>query len=117
MSIDKLMSKRYDRNTYNCAHLAVDVWLELTGKDISGPMDGFLLPTRTRHVPRRSRQKWARHKKAVSPCIVLMRRKNTPPHVGVYFNGKIVHISGQGVQYQPPDVVTRGFTVIRYYSC
>lgn len=117
MSIDALYSKTYDKNAYNCAHLVADAWELVTGNSIQEALAVFLVPAKLRTAPASLRERFVRHDKPVSPCVVLMRRANTPPHVGMYYNGRVIHITEVGVQYQPLDVVSRGFTNVGYYTC
>ena len=51
------------------------------------------------------------------PCVVLMTRPRFQPHVGLFWADKVLHITEQGVAFQPLDVVSVGFTKIRFYQC
>lgn len=115
--IDEFFFKKYNRNTYNCAHLVSDVWLKLTGQDISERLRGFLKPVRLRSVGMDLRHEFVRLKCPQSPCIVLMNRPGAVAHVGVYYRGKVLHIHASGTEYVPLDVASRGFTTVRFYSC
>lgn len=53
----------------------------------------------------------------ISPCIVVMQRGITTPHIGIFIDGNILHIHGGGVEYQPIRTATRGFNQIRYVVC
>jgi len=116
MTIDHFFGREYSE-TYNCASFACDVWEHLTGTNIQSEMDGFLKPITDRTVPLNLRKSFIKLSKPKSPCLVLMHRPRTPPHVGIYFEGRVLHIQENGVAYQPADVASFGFTKVRYYKC
>lgn len=117
MSLDRFLGRTYHRRRYNCAHLAIDVWEHLTGRQVADSVAGFLVPGATPAV--------LGHVEAVrmlrvpvDPCFVLMRSPTREPHVGVFHRGRIIHFaSGRKVQFQPPDVVTFGYSRVRYFTC
>lgn len=115
-SLDQFFFKRYDANSYNCAHFASEVWTHLTGQDISEALGCFLAPVRDRSAPMDLRRRWRRLKSPENPCILLMQRPRSVPHVGVYFNGRVIHIHERGVEFLPVEVATRGFTKLGFYK-
>lgn len=117
MSVDKLLGKTYNRDAYNCVHFLVDAWRHLVGQDLSARLAGFLRPAAARGVVAPARHDFARLDAPCSPCIVLMHRPRSAPHVGMYYRGRVLHIHEHGVEYQPIDVASRGFTKLRYYKC
>ena len=122
MSLDKFFGRKYHARNYNCSHLAIEVFEDLTGKKVVEDLAGFLIPgelsTRREYVNRVTMLP-----KPADPCFVLMSSSNREPHVGVFHRGRIIHFAGVGngrnsvVQFQPPDVVTVGYTKIRYFTC
>lgn len=116
-SLDMFLERRYDRNEYNCAHFVADVWLHLTDDDISNSLIGFLKPAGLRHASMAIRRSFVRQPKPVNPCIILMQRRHTEPHVGVFIHGRVLHICERSVQYAPVDVVVRGFDKYGFYTC
>lgn len=117
MSLDPLFKKNYDKNYYNCAHFVSDAWELVTGRSISHELSCFLAPSKLRHAPNTLKESWVKLDSPTSPCIVLMRKNRVPPHVGMFFEGRVIHITEIGVQYQPLEVVSRGFANIGFYKC
>lgn len=117
MSIDRFLGRKYNKQAYNCAHLVAEVWQAETGIDIAHKLAGFLRPPRERSVAFELRRAFRRLEAPQSPCIVLMTRPHSVPHVGIYLRGKVLHIHEVGVEYQPIDVATRGFNTVRFYTC
>jgi hypothetical protein len=115
--LDDLFAIKYDRQNYNCAHFARDVWQRETGQDITETLSGFLLPPGERSVRANLRHKFKRLQTPKSPCIVLMHRKNSVPHVGVYLRDKVIHLHEKGVEFMPLDIATRGFKKLGFYVC
>lgn len=116
MNFDAFHNRRYDLRSYNCAHFVSEVWEHLTNESIAHKLTGFLRPVKERFVPVSIRHIFKRLERPCTPCIVLMQRRRTPPHVGIYLNGKIFHIKQEGVQLQPIEVVTYGYTSVRFYK-
>lgn len=116
MTIDHFFGRQYSEE-YNCASFACDVWEHLTGVDITIAMDGFLKPITDRSATMDIRKGFVRLKCPQSPCLVAMHRPRTPPHVGVYFEGRVLHIQENGVAYQSIDIASFGFTKVRFYKC
>lgn len=111
MSLDQFFFRRYDLKKYNCLHLAAEVWAALTGEDILVRLEGVMNGLTRDHV-----KAFETLKDPVSPCLVLLRKKRQDiPHIGVYLDRRIMHITCRGVQYQPVDVVAAGFTNIRWF--
>ena len=94
MNIDDFLDRIYDIKKYNCSHFVAELWLHLTGEDIShlcqafvGNGDEYLKKIRHR----------VKLRKPESPCVAMMTNKMLPPHAGIYLDGRIIHITEQGV--------------------
>jgi len=116
-TLDSLMGKVYDKNKYNCAHFTIDVWKVITGEDITEAFKGLLEPLKYNKATMSLREGFKRLKEPVNPCIVLMNRKGSTPHVGVWYNGKVLHLTESGAIYAPLDVAMLGFKQRRFYKC
>lgn len=116
---DDLLLKRFDIRTYNCWDLTREVWLRLTGQDLGSPE--VLHYTRDEFSDVVDAWEGTRYREVFDPidyCIVLMLRARTMPHVGVYLGRRerrVIHIRRAGVQVQPIEVASLGFTSVRYY--
>lgn len=116
MGIDAFFHRKYNRQTYNCAHFVSEVWETVTGESIAHKMAGFLLPPSERYVSPDLRRIFRRLTRPENPCIVLLQRSGSPAHVGVFIRGRVLHIHERGVEFQPIDVVSRGFEKIGFYK-
>lgn len=118
MNIELFFFKEYDNSTYNCCHFVQDVWEHLTGIDISLNMTGFTKDKKNRNVTLSHMKIYKECKFPKNPSIVYMQHRSLPPHVGIYINGKILHITEKNnVQYTPLSVAAMGFSKIRYFVC
>lgn len=117
MNLDSLFFKKYNKDHYNCAHFVRDAWLIETGVDITKELEGFLMPARERNVKSSLRRVFKRLKEPVSPCIVLMQRPRSVPHVGIYLRGKVLHLHEKGAERMTVDIATRGFNKVGFYTC
>lgn len=100
MSVDRWLSAKYSES-YNCYDFARDVYLDLAGRDIGPQTVGH--------------GRFERLRGPVHPCLVLMRGRLA--HVGVYWRGRVLHLSREGVHYQDLEVATLGYQHVRYYRC
>lgn len=116
MSIDQFFNRRYNKTSYNCAHFAVEVWAHITGVDIAHIMRGFLLPGPSRFARMDLRNSFEKLASPVEPCIVLLQRKGNTPHVGVYIDGRVFHITERGAELQPLDFVAMPFNKVGFYN-
>lgn len=116
MSVDKYLHLRYDKRAFNCAHFASMVWEDLTGQDLALNLAGFSGPQAERKVNMAQLRVFTRLAAPVSPCIVLLSRPRTEPHVGVYLRGKVLHITEAGVAFDFVEVASTGFPNVRYYD-
>lgn len=113
--IDPLFHQVYHRQNYNCVHLLIDAWQMVTGEDLSARMSGVMSAVSQGHgLQWGDVRHFERLPKPISPCIALMTGKQSP-HVGLFYNRKILHITEEGVQYMPPEIATTGFDRVRYY--
>lgn len=111
-SFDDLMGKRFDLRTYNCWDLTREVWLRLTGQVLNML---FVTARTAGEVAEAEKAQYREIPEAVSPCIALFQRDRFIPHVGVYLNGRVLHIRRAGVQYSTIEVASFGFTSTRFY--
>lgn len=116
MSLDQFFDRRYNRNTYNCAHLVADVWEAETGECIRQALAGFLAPPADRRAAWSLARDFVPLTRPAAPCIVLMRRPRSPSHVGIYIRERVAHIREPGFAYQPLNVATLGFSIVRFYG-
>lgn len=117
MSVDIYLDRIYDYRKYNCLHFARDVWLDLTGVDIGDSLNGLMGNPEDREPSKSHFKRFQRLASPITPCLAMMVRPQNAPHIGVFLNDRILHISPNGVTFQHPEVASFGFTSVRYYSC
>jgi hypothetical protein len=115
MSIDPLLDRVYHRQKYNCVHFSCDAWRHITGFDLAGRAAGVLRAVSEGQLLPSDMRAFKRLAKPVSPCIVLFNGRHVQAHIGVYYNGKVLHITESGVQYMPLDIALIGFESVRFY--
>lgn len=116
MSIDKFLFRKFNEDTYNCMHFAAEVWADLTGEDLAKKLGRLLFDsTDRRRITRAIVRNFVRLARPVSPCLVIMQRARSSPHIAVYVRGRVLNIHQHGVQFQPIDVAARCFTSVTYF--
>lgn len=113
---DTYLGKCYS-HTYTCWDFACEVWTALTGKslpighvDVSRP-SAELHALAKQYAPAMSRLEAPR-----SPCVVLLQRKRINPHVGIYYQGKVLHLNPSGAVYESLHSVCARYTEVSYYA-
>lgn len=114
--IDPLFGKTYNPPHYHCSHFLCDAWQMVTGEDLTARMAGVLRAVSTGGIKKSDFTPFRRIAKPESPCIVLLRRHGVSPHVGMFWRGRVLHISAQGVHYMPLRVVSIGFDKVSFYK-
>ena len=110
------MGRTYNRQRYNCAHFAADVWQSETGEDLLHLLTPLM--SRRPSVPRELGELFRRHpgRPDRRTCaLAVMRRPGSASHVGVYLRGRVFHLHERGAEALPPDVASRGFDEVAYY--
>lgn len=102
----QLYTKYYATHKYTCVDFVCDAWKYLFNVDISNVVR---LP-----VSYSSRYHFTRLVLPTSPCIAYMLGEDN--HIGLYYEGKILHLTKNGVEYMRPNVASRGFRTVRYYA-
>lgn len=113
--VDPYLAKEYNRKSYNCWHMAKDIWLELTGVDLKHlvPEDSTI-EAHNRHTVEAATS-LKRVDNLQDPCLVLMQRQRLEPHVGVYYKGQLLHLNNHGAQYRPLEHITVPYPTVTYY--
>lgn len=100
---------RYDDTEYNCIHFLIDAHSHYTAVDISGKLlnGGFDNVQNLRN--------FRRIKEPEPFCIVLFRNRYRA-HVGLWFEGRVLHLIADGVVWQPLVIAQFGFNKVRFYE-
>ena len=117
VSIDTYLD-RVPRPVYNCLDFTREVWIGLFGdEDVHRRLDELCAGVHAEdgHVVLGPVRGFRRLARPESPCFVVMQRSKTQPHVGIFYNGRILHLRETGVEYQPLQVARRYFTKIGFY--
>ncbi|GEA08486.1 hypothetical protein KUL42_32470 [Alteromonas sp. KUL42] len=115
--LDKFLGRNYSPANYNCVHFTVEVWQALTGNNIEQALTLFMRPSNDRKASMSLRRSFKKLEAPQSPCLALMQRQKTSPHLGVYYKNKIIHITELGVENVEPSLAARGFEKVTYYQC
>lgn len=116
MSIDALFDRVHDCKAYNCVHFLCEAWQHVTGTDLRPRMRSFYCSIADMHADKATMRQLQPIKQPISPCIVLLTSVGHASHVGLYYNGKVLHLSEQGVQYMPLHIVQLTFNRTRFYQ-
>lgn len=116
MSIDKFLDKIYHEEHYNCAHFVCEVWKELKGYDISKTLAGALTRPSRRSLVAHDLRTFELLTVPSSPCVALFQSKRKDTHVGIWFLGKILHITSNGVEWTLMETVLMNFNSVRFYN-
>jgi hypothetical protein len=106
MTIDNLLDRTWSKE-YTCNEFACDAWKQITGENLSKRLMRFL----------NGEGGFDQLESPTSPCIVFFNNSfQASTHVGVFFEDKVLHLTGRGVQFMPLDIVKIGFKEVSYYK-
>jgi len=99
----------YDADRYCCEHFLIDAYRHYTGIDISNKLltSGFFCASNLRQ--------FVQVDKPSQHSIVLFRARNKA-HVGLWVDGRVLHLEPHGVVWQTLNIVKQGFERVTYYE-
>ena len=116
-SIDPLLNRKFDRDSYHCVHFLIDAGKCLFDCDFShcflgltGSLDDTLIPTK---------EGMERGHLVTTPCdgtIVLMMTLDNRHHVGLHYCGRILHLSESGPRFETLRSIKRQYKKVRFYD-
>lgn len=114
--VDPYLQKTLQPTKYNCWHFVQEIWKDLTGIDLGDqtPENHSAESYKKTAVAFAATLEKVPHLQ--DPCIVLMLRERVQPHIGVYYNGRLLHLNARGAEYRPIDQVTASYTTVQYYK-
>lgn len=116
-SIDPLLTRHYNPENYHCVNFLIDAAQYLFEQDYS---DSFIGLTSSLHESlKTSRHTVIQNRRIAEPTdgtIVLMTNVKQSSHVGLFYCGKILHLTEMGVHFLPINTVSRFYKRIRYYE-
>ncbi|MDU6159533.1 MAG: hypothetical protein E6651_11665 [Acinetobacter sp.] len=116
-SIDHLLNRHYDPENYHCVHYVIEAAKDIFGQDYS---ESFIGLTGSLHetlkTSRNTAVKNRRIDHPIDGSIVLMTNHNQSSHVGLFYCGRVLHLTELGVHYLNIQVLKKFYKRIRYYE-
>lgn len=116
-SVDALLDRQYDPKKYHCVHFLIEAAQYLFEKDYS---ESFLgLTGDLKQSIQTSRDTTIKNKRLERPkdgCIVLMTNLLNSSHVGLFYCGRVLHLSEIGVHFQELRSLERNYSRFRFYE-
>jgi hypothetical protein len=116
-SVDALLDRQYDPKKYHCVHFLIEAAQYLFEKDYS---ESFLgLTGDLKQSIQTSRDTTIKNKRLERPkdgCIVLMTNLLNSSHVGLFYCGRVLHLSEIGVHFQELRSLDRAYSRFRFYE-
>lgn len=116
-SIDALLDRQYDPKKYHCVHFLIEAAQYLFDKDYSASFLG--LTGDLKQSIQTSRDTTIKNKRIERPkdgCIVLMTNLLNSSHVGLFYCGRVLHLSEIGVHFQELRSLDRAYSRFRFYE-
>jgi len=114
VSIDELLSREFDRSTYNCLHYSADCWEFLTGDDRLKKVREDAIEGQSLAQIFREFRKCI--EATVAPSIALMDTLDGKTHMGVCYRRRLLHINEAGCQFLPVDAFSSMYKNMRFYQ-
>lgn len=113
-SVDPYLD-RIPRPGYNCLDFTREVWKAMTGQDITAALTRLTGRFAERKATLSGFRAFKRLPGPQSPCLVVMQRLRFVPHLGIFLDGRILHMHTRGVEFQPLAVSSIYFQTLKYY--
>ena len=117
ISIDPLLTCKFDRDHYHCVHFLIDAGKHLFDYDYShcflgltGSLDNLLEPTK------QGMSATNKVDKPNSGTIVLMIALDNKHHVGLYYDGRVLHLPETGVRFDAMRSIKRQYKKVWFYD-
>lgn len=114
LDLAKYQSKRYDDDNYNCLHFAVDIYRDITGRDMGVYVDDLMTGRGKRKINTDKLKSFEQLKAPCDPCLAIMHGAEL--HTGIYHQGKIMHFNDAGIHCNPPHIAELKYGRITYYA-
>lgn len=100
---------KYDADKYCCEHFLIDAYKHYRQIDLSPKLltSGFFCASNLRQ--------FMRVDEPLQHTIVLFRDKGKA-HVGLWLDGRVLHLEPHGVVWQPLDYIKRDFDRVIFYE-
>ena len=116
-SIDCLLDRRHDRVSYHCVHFVIEAGQYLFEYDFTDNFLGLSKPLDSNGNPSRHTVKNSERVQAPKDgTVVLMTKLDNRLHVGLYYAGRVLHLSKSGVRYQSTRQLQREYKRLRFYN-
>lgn len=116
-SIDKWFGRKYKFNVYTCSDFTRDVWLDLTGVDLAGVLNGLLEAQDPRGIRKAHARRFRVLRKPTDPCLLIMQKPGLPAHLAVYIGGDVLQLTQQGVAFLTLKTTTLMAKQFRFIEC
>lgn len=116
-SIDALLDRKYDPEKYHCVHFLIEAADYIFGLDYSGSFVGMTTSLHeTLRTSRLNARQGRRINKPIDGTVVLMTNANQSSHVGLFYCGRVLHLTEMGTHFLPLITIKRFYKRIRYYE-
>ena len=116
-SVDALLDRRYNPRSYHCVHFLIEAAQYLFSKDYSASFLGLTGDlSQSIQTSRDTTVKNKRLEKPIEGCIVLMTNLLNSSHVGLFYCGRVLHLSESGVYFQELRSLERNYSRFRFYE-
>ena len=116
-SIDALLDRCYDSKNYHCVHFLIEAAKYLLNQDYSASFLGLTGDlSQSIQTSRNTTIKNKRLEKPKHGCIVLMTNLLNSSHVGLFYCGRVLHLSESGVYFQELRSLERNYSRFRFYE-
>lgn len=99
----------YDADRYCCEHFLIDAYKHYKQIDLSPKLltSGFFCAPNIRNFDRVDKP---------SQYSIVLFRARSQAHVGLWVDGRVLHLEPHGVVWQSLDIVKKGFERVLFYE-
>lgn len=116
MNLEHFLFKKYYPQ-YNCVHFACEVWEYLGKNGLREALEGFLNGSIGKKTTNGNLKLLKPLDNPETPCIVLCQNGKRQAHVGIYYKGRVLHNTAQGVKFELIDLMKVNYKKMRFFTC
>ena len=102
---------------FDCLDLAREVWGYVSEEDAKSHLDELCAGVHAEdgHVVLSTMKKFEKLETPSEKCFVVMHGPKGKLHIGVFVDGRVIHMTHNGVEYRPLSMMKMLFHKIGYY--
>src|ERR1700760_804434 len=98
---------RVPSSNYNCLDYTKEVWSYLFGEQAAEGLERLCEAAHEGGIHPSGFRTFERLQQPISPCFAVFQRRRQSPHVGIFLDGRILHLREGGAEFVLAQLIQR----------